>query len=72
MYYDRESKPITQKSWIKRFDSLSYKVVKKTTVWRDLYSMAEVSTVWLGLDHGYGGGPPIIFETMVFGNVSMD
>jgi len=26
-----------------------------------------VSTVWLGLDHGYGGGPPLIFETMVFG-----
>lgn len=25
-----------------------------------------VSTVWLGLDHGFGRGPPIIFETMVF------
>ena len=28
-----------------------------------------VSTVWLmGIDHNYGGeGPPIVFETMVFG-----
>src|SRR5215467_9051102 len=26
-----------------------------------------VSTVWLGLDHRFGEGPPIIFETMVFG-----
>jgi hypothetical protein len=26
----------------------------------------RVSTVFLGLDHGYGG-PPIIFETMIFG-----
>lgn len=25
-----------------------------------------VSTVWLGLDHNYFGGPPLIFETMVF------
>jgi len=28
----------------------------------------EVSTVFLGLDHRFGGdGPPLIFETMVFG-----
>ena len=26
-----------------------------------------VSTVWLGLNHQYGDGPPLIFETMVFG-----
>lgn len=25
-----------------------------------------VSTVFIGLDHNYGGGPPEIFETMVF------
>jgi hypothetical protein len=25
-----------------------------------------VSTVWLGLDHGFGAGPPLIFETMYF------
>lgn len=28
----------------------------------------EVSTVFLGLDHRHGGGgPPLVFETMVFG-----
>jgi hypothetical protein len=26
-----------------------------------------ISTVFLGLDHSWGGGPPLIFETMVFG-----
>jgi hypothetical protein len=26
-----------------------------------------VSTVFLGLDHQWGDGPPMIFETMVFG-----
>jgi|SRR6185503_9265685 len=27
----------------------------------------RVSTVFLGLDHQYGDGPPLLFETMVFG-----
>ena len=28
----------------------------------------HVSTVWLGIDHAYTeGGPPVIFETMIFG-----
>ena len=26
-----------------------------------------VSTVFLGLDHAFGEGPPILFETMIFG-----
>ena len=25
-----------------------------------------VSTVFLGLDHSFGGGPPLLFETMIF------
>ena len=28
---------------------------------------AAVSTVFLGLDHSWDGGAPLIFETMVFG-----
>lgn len=27
----------------------------------------EVSTIFLGLDHSFGGLPPILFETMIFG-----
>ena len=26
-----------------------------------------VSTVFLGIDHGFDGGPPVLFETIVFG-----
>jgi hypothetical protein len=26
----------------------------------------RVSTIFLGIDHGWGPGPPILFETMVF------
>ena len=27
----------------------------------------RVSTIFLGLDHSFGFGPPLLFETMVFG-----
>ena len=27
----------------------------------------RVSTVFLGIDHSWGEGPPLLFETMVFG-----
>jgi hypothetical protein len=28
---------------------------------------SRISTVFLGLDHRFGDGPPLLFETMVFG-----
>jgi hypothetical protein len=31
-----------------------------------------VSTVFLGLDHQYGDGPPLLFETLVFGPAAHD
>ena len=34
---------------------------------------SSVSTVFLGLDHNFGGdGPPLLFETMVFGGLFDD
>lgn len=36
-------------------------------VGRDTVNGVNVSTVFLGLDHNWGGGPPHIFETMIFG-----
>jgi len=33
---------------------------------------ATISTVFLGLDHGFGSGRPVLFETMVFGGVMSD
>lgn len=27
----------------------------------------RVSTIFLGIDHQYGAGPPLVFETMIFG-----
>lgn len=34
------------------------------SVW---FGQVLVSTVFLGLDHSWCGGPPLLFETMVFG-----
>ena len=37
------------------------------TVRRGAVGDCEVSTVFLGLDHSFGGSTPLLFETMVFG-----
>lgn len=39
----------------------------KKRVAQDTVGPARVSPVFLGLDHRWGEGPPLIFETMVFG-----
>jgi len=31
-----------------------------------------VSTIFLGIDHGFGGGPPVLFETMIFSGGDRD
>jgi hypothetical protein len=53
--------PTDLMTWAKAFESPDRKVAK--TAIGD-YS---VSTVFLGLNHQYGEGPPLLFETMVFG-----
>ena len=49
--------------WARDFDKMD-RVVKQQRLWNGLF----VSTVFLGLDHNFGQGPPLIFETMVFPN----
>lgn len=33
---------------------------------------ADVSTVFLSVDHQWGEGPPVLFETMIFGGPHAD
>ena len=54
--------PVDLLTWARFFANFEHRVVAKTTV-----GGAMISTVFLGLDHNYGGGRPHIFETMVFG-----
>jgi hypothetical protein len=61
LYYDREGEPITLAQFDLFLGLEGYRRVAATQV-----GPYWVSTVWLGIDHAFGGGPPLIFETMVF------
>src|SRR3954469_8347570 len=60
-HYDRQGNEIDMMTWGQLHNDPVYKRVAEAHV-----GPLWVSTVWLGLDHGFGGGPPVIFETMVF------
>ena len=60
-YYDRQGNPIGLMDWAMRYKAKDKRVAETT-----LPDGKWISTVWLGLDHSFGGGPPLIFETMVF------
>jgi len=68
MHYKRDGKPYTGTAdeitikWAKDFEDMDKRVVKQET----LKNGVRVSTVWLGLDHGFKNKKPLIFETMVF------
>lgn len=59
-YYDRKGQPIGMMEW-----SASLKQNRTVEFYES--PQGNVSTVWLGLNHQWGDGPPLIFETMVFG-----
>ena len=65
-YYDKHLEPVTLMAWAYLMDDASYKRVAETT----LPNGQWVSTVWVGLDHQFGEGPPLIFESMVFPNTT--
>lgn len=46
---------------------LCEKARKRPHVAKDQIGDVLVSTVFLGMDHAYDGGIPLLFETMVFG-----
>lgn len=69
MYYNRQGEPITNDEWIKFFH-LPFE--KSRLVAKDEQDGIEVSTVFLGMNHQFGNGPPLIFETMIFGGEHSD
>lgn len=62
-YYDPDGRPMTLEEWSVAFSTRPR--FRQTYVG---YGQGKkfVSTVWLGLDHNFAGGPPLIFESMVF------
>jgi hypothetical protein len=66
-FYDRDGHPIDLLRFGKLFNDLKYRVIAQ-----DHVNDITVSTVWLGLDHSMSGGPPLIFETMIFDTADLD
>lgn len=62
MYYDRKGQPMEMEEWALALEDIGARLIGHTV----LPDGTLVSTVWLGLNHGFHGGPPLIFETMVF------
>lgn len=60
--YNKEGKQIGGKEWGELLNDRSYSTIKQ----EDLPDGCYISTVWLGLDHRFSIGEPLIFETMVF------
>ena len=63
IYYDRQGNPMSQDDYIAQRYGGDLDAFR---VGIDEIGPYVISTVWLGLDHGFGDGPPVIFETMVF------
>ena len=63
MYFGRDGKPISMQEWV---DVVQNRPEEKFVAKTELDSGRVVSTVWLGLNHRFEDGPPLIFETMVF------
>lgn len=60
-YYDQDGKPITHAQWQDAWVKTDERRLGKTQI-----GNFHISTVWLGMNHRYNEGPPLIFETMIF------
>lgn len=66
LYYDRQGQPISLMTWARLLENWDYKRVRRTKLGHPRTKV--LSAVWLGLDHNFRDeGPPLLFETMLFG-----
>lgn len=61
LYYDRSGRPISLDEWTRNFR------LNRSVAQTHLGRLGYVSTVFLGLNHAWDDGPPLLFETLVFG-----
>ncbi len=62
---DKDDNPVSEPDLIRwgRWMKNNSRKIKRTEISKDVV----VSTVFLGLDHNFSDGVPILFETLVFG-----
>jgi hypothetical protein len=56
---DHTIRPCSLHEWVTQLK-------KVNKVADDIINGNHVSTIWLGIDHNYFGGLPLLFETMIF------
>jgi hypothetical protein len=66
-YYDMDGNYITREEWGAQINDIEYR-----RVGFDRIGDIEISTVLIGIDHNFMDGPPLIFETMIFGGELSD
>ena len=71
-FYDKEGRPIDTATFSRLASDLNYRVIDQEDVLTQTGDTFWVSTVWLGIDHGFMSPAPIIFETMIFGDSMID
>ncbi len=71
-YYDYDGNAVGLEEWSKLIEEKHSNPEGRWRIGKDRIGESEVSTVWLGLNHNYGAGPPLIFETLVFGGELAD
>jgi len=60
-YFNKQGESITREEANDKLGDMAYTRVAYTTTLRHI-----ISTVWLAIDHNFGDGEKILFETMVF------
>lgn len=63
----RVPQPARLEAWGVWFENFDNRRVGDDKIERIDADPVRVSTVFLGLDHSFGDGPPLLFESMVFG-----
>lgn len=58
---NKQPKRASLMEWATWFEKAERHVAK------DQIGDVRISTVFLGIDHQFGDGPPLLFETMIFG-----
>ena len=58
---DKKIIPVDLMTWAKWFET-DERVIKQTKI-----GDVKISTIFLGIEHGYEDGKPLLFETMIFG-----
>lgn len=68
LHFDKYGRPLSLQEWAALLEDRDYRRVGYTELPPTALvpEASFLSTTWLGLDHAFGPGPPILFETMRF------